>query len=89
MKRTVTDCDMCGKRAVDCCSVNIPYDRKMCAAGSMDTSNTQVDFCLACAGNILSNVFAVRHPAKEKVGEYEDNKVWLEKHIRNWQTRNA
>lgn len=55
MKPDFNLCDCCGKR-VDGPSLFVATDRKMDAAGSMDTDGEQFDICQACAVDLIRNM---------------------------------
>ena len=61
MKRTVTDCDRCGARAVPTAEIILKVDRTMDAAGSMEDRYDGLDLCLGC----LEVAFHLAHEAAD------------------------
>lgn len=55
-KRTVIDCDKCGRKDVDGIHFAFPIDSKTDAAGSSETIDASGDLCNKCAAAVIHSL---------------------------------
>lgn len=83
MKRTVYNCDRCGKDLKDCQGLSVDIGRRSDAAGSMETITEEFDICHSCSVSLLQAFLCTM--SYETASKWVDAVQWTPARLRDLQ----